>query len=315
MWNDHLFDRPNVADRHVRDSLLDFIDKFAAEVRQKTLHKNFVLHVCNLHDFGLLSAPEVSEVVERMQNAVAADLGGDEATAASIDLQRTETNCPEKLPSELVGSSTPLKAVKSPSLPVEHLAEDGEVSWHVRPTGEDLESGIQKTKRPSGASGSSTPVKAGKASWLLEIQEDEEVSLHLHLTDSSINSEPGKLETPAPFGPLGSSTPEKACEAKQLFELQEDEEVSLHLHLTDSSIESELGNLEAPLQLQEDEEVSLHLHLTDSSIDTELDNFPSGLNASEMQEQDDEESFHLHLTDSGEESGQVTLQCCSLRHV
>ena len=185
LWNIHVIDQPVVADRHIKLSLFEFIEKFAAEVRQKVLGRNFILHVCNMHDFGLLSASEAFEVIVRMQKAIVADAGGDESMPHSIDPRSTEAVEPEI--TEI-----------APSIKRKQLPED-EAS-HVT----DHESGLPEAdllsdphravgsgnkKRQLGEEDAATPEKdiddGDKMSEdLAQAEEDEEESLHLHLTDS-----------------------------------------------------------------------------------------------------------------------------------
>jgi hypothetical protein len=46
---------------------MDFVHKFGVEIHRKGLYKNFILHVNNLAEFGLLSAFEVFDIIVRIQ--------------------------------------------------------------------------------------------------------------------------------------------------------------------------------------------------------------------------------------------------------
>ena len=100
LWNDHVVDNPIIADRHVKIILDDFIDRHAAEVNRKNLYKNFVLHVNNLHDFGLLSVLETYDVIVRMQEVI-------EELDDGVETSEADDSEPVMIEPEVKGRSQP----------------------------------------------------------------------------------------------------------------------------------------------------------------------------------------------------------------
>lgn len=63
MWNLHVMKYGYVGDCQIPVALDMFIDCRGRDLLRKNLYRNFILHVCSMFDFGLVS-PEV------MQNAI-----------------------------------------------------------------------------------------------------------------------------------------------------------------------------------------------------------------------------------------------------
>ncbi|KAK8768088.1 hypothetical protein V5799_005131 [Amblyomma americanum] len=67
MWNFHLMKHRIVGNCHVPRACNIFVEEQGQELIQRNLYRNFVLHMCNLFDFGLVSATDVYETVRKLQ--------------------------------------------------------------------------------------------------------------------------------------------------------------------------------------------------------------------------------------------------------
>ena len=56
-----------VGDCQMNLALKMFIEEKGRELLEKNLYRNFVLHVCNLHEFGVLGPGHVFTAITRMQ--------------------------------------------------------------------------------------------------------------------------------------------------------------------------------------------------------------------------------------------------------
>lgn len=67
MWNLHIMKYGFVGDCQVALACNMFVEQKGRELIQRNLYRNFVLHMCNLLDFGLVSASVVYTTVRRLQ--------------------------------------------------------------------------------------------------------------------------------------------------------------------------------------------------------------------------------------------------------
>lgn len=67
MWNQFVRNRNSFGMDDMRAVCDLFIDSHAREIIQKHLYRNFLLHLCSLHDFGLLKQRDVLHLVENLQ--------------------------------------------------------------------------------------------------------------------------------------------------------------------------------------------------------------------------------------------------------
>lgn len=79
-WND--FDYERFVDSYVGDCQIPlactmFLQAMGPELLKKNLYRNFVLHMSNLFDFGLVSPVTVYTTIQRLQELV--EEGGDES--------------------------------------------------------------------------------------------------------------------------------------------------------------------------------------------------------------------------------------------
>lgn len=67
MWNQFVRNVTSFGTGHMRAICDSFINSHAREIIQKKLYRNFLLHLCSLHDFGLLKQEDVFHLVEHLQ--------------------------------------------------------------------------------------------------------------------------------------------------------------------------------------------------------------------------------------------------------
>lgn len=112
LWNGHLHKYPCYGDDMMIPILEMFIDSYGPQIHRRSLYKNFILHLSNFHDFGILSSSMVLKMTTRLQTII----------KDMIDNPKPAT--PEKLPIEnpyYVPKPIPM----SESLHL-HLSEDDE---------------------------------------------------------------------------------------------------------------------------------------------------------------------------------------------
>jgi polycomb protein SUZ12 len=65
LWNEFVTQRPGIPLVHkcVYDAAKDFTGEYAAEISAMKLRRNYVLHLTNLHNFGLLSPEQLRDVI------------------------------------------------------------------------------------------------------------------------------------------------------------------------------------------------------------------------------------------------------------
>lgn len=71
MWNQFLVKSKNqiiFGIEHMRAICEKFIELYAEEMQQKCLYRNFLLHLCSLHDYNLLKKREFFSLVESLQS-------------------------------------------------------------------------------------------------------------------------------------------------------------------------------------------------------------------------------------------------------
>lgn len=67
MWNLHIMKYVFVGDCQIPIACDMFIDKRGRELLEKKLYRNFLLHMCSMCDFGLLSPEDFYTVMQRFQ--------------------------------------------------------------------------------------------------------------------------------------------------------------------------------------------------------------------------------------------------------
>lgn len=67
MWNLHVMKQGYVGDCQIPLACQMFVENKGKELLMKNLYRNFVLHVCSLLDFGLISPVVVYQVIQKLQ--------------------------------------------------------------------------------------------------------------------------------------------------------------------------------------------------------------------------------------------------------
>lgn len=70
MWNLHVMKHGFVGDCQLPLACTMFLEMRGQELLRKNLYRNFVLHMCNLFDFGLISAVTVYTTIQRLQELI-----------------------------------------------------------------------------------------------------------------------------------------------------------------------------------------------------------------------------------------------------
>lgn len=67
LWNYHLMKSNIVGDKHIPLACEIFIEKYGQDLWNQKLYRNFLLHLCNLFDAGLLTRKNVQNLTIKMQ--------------------------------------------------------------------------------------------------------------------------------------------------------------------------------------------------------------------------------------------------------
>lgn len=67
MWNLHIMRNGYVGDIQIPLACAMFLDMKGKELLQKNLYKNFVLHLCNFFDYGLISPETLHKTIQKLQ--------------------------------------------------------------------------------------------------------------------------------------------------------------------------------------------------------------------------------------------------------
>lgn len=67
MWNLHIMRNGYVGDIQISLACEMFLDSRGKELLQKNLYKNFVLHMCNFYDYGLISPETLYKMIQKLQ--------------------------------------------------------------------------------------------------------------------------------------------------------------------------------------------------------------------------------------------------------
>ena len=70
MWNLHVMKYGYVGDCQIPLACQMFVEQWGKEIIMKHLYRNFVLHLCNLFDFGLISPVVLYQVVQKLQGMI-----------------------------------------------------------------------------------------------------------------------------------------------------------------------------------------------------------------------------------------------------
>lgn len=88
MWNLHVMKYNYVGDCQIPLACQMFLQMRGKELLEKNLYRNFVLHMCSLHDFGLLSPIALYQTVQMLNQMLADNAEAKEKMRESLRRQR-----------------------------------------------------------------------------------------------------------------------------------------------------------------------------------------------------------------------------------
>lgn len=76
MWNLHIMRNGYVGDIQIPLACEMFLDLHGKELLQKNLYRNFVLHLCNFFDYGLISPETLYKIIQKLQSTLSESTDG-----------------------------------------------------------------------------------------------------------------------------------------------------------------------------------------------------------------------------------------------
>lgn len=92
MWNLHVMKYNYVGDCQIPLACQMFLQMKGKELLEKNLYRNFILHMCSLHDFGLLSPVALYQTVQMLNQMLADSAEAKEKMRESLKAQREHWN-------------------------------------------------------------------------------------------------------------------------------------------------------------------------------------------------------------------------------
>ncbi|XP_050351532.1 polycomb protein suz12-B [Nymphalis io] len=92
MWNLHVMKYNYVGDCQIPLACQMFLQMKGKELLEKNLYRNFILHMCSLHDFGLLSPVALYQTVQMLNQMLADNAEAKEKMRESLKAQREHWN-------------------------------------------------------------------------------------------------------------------------------------------------------------------------------------------------------------------------------
>lgn len=92
MWNLHVMKYNYVGDCQIPLACQMFLQMKGKELLEKNLYRNFILHMCSLHDFGLLSPVALYQTVQLLNQMLADNAEAKEKMRESLKAQREHWN-------------------------------------------------------------------------------------------------------------------------------------------------------------------------------------------------------------------------------
>lgn len=83
MWNLHVMHNNFLADKQIPAACFSFVEVYGAEIIEKNLYRNFLLHMCNLVDHGLITNDIFYKLVQKIQHMFTST--GGEVTSRAHD--------------------------------------------------------------------------------------------------------------------------------------------------------------------------------------------------------------------------------------
>ncbi|XP_038223589.1 polycomb protein suz12-B [Zerene cesonia] len=92
MWNLHVMKYNYVGDCQIPLACQMFLQMKGKELLEKNLYRNFILHMCSLHDFGLISSVALYQTVQMLNQMLADNAEAKEKMRESLKAQREHWN-------------------------------------------------------------------------------------------------------------------------------------------------------------------------------------------------------------------------------
>ncbi|XP_039755360.1 polycomb protein suz12-B isoform X1 [Pararge aegeria] len=110
MWNLHVMKYNYVGDCQIPLACQMFLQMKGKELLEKNLYRNFTLHMCSLHDFGLLSPVALYQTVQMLNQMLADSADAKEKMRDSLKAQREHWNSVGKYQQPVVIEPKPIAA-------------------------------------------------------------------------------------------------------------------------------------------------------------------------------------------------------------
>ncbi|CAG9793984.1 unnamed protein product [Diatraea saccharalis] len=108
MWNLHVMKYNYVGDCQIPLACQMFLQMKGKELLEKNLYRNFVLHMCSLHDFGLLSPVALYQTIQMLNQMLADNAEAKEKMRESLKSQREHWHAVGKFHQPVVIDQKPL---------------------------------------------------------------------------------------------------------------------------------------------------------------------------------------------------------------
>ncbi|OWR55530.1 polycomb protein suz12-B [Danaus plexippus] len=110
MWNLHVMKYNYVGDCQIPLACQMFLQMKGKELLEKNLYRNFILHMCSLHDFGLLSPVALYQTVQMLNQMLADSADAKEKMRESLRAQRDHWNAVGKFQQPVIIEQKPNNA-------------------------------------------------------------------------------------------------------------------------------------------------------------------------------------------------------------
>ncbi|XP_063363645.1 polycomb protein suz12-B [Cydia amplana] len=107
MWNLHVMKYNYVGDCQIPLACQMFLQMKGKQLLEKNLYRNFILHMCSLHDFGLLSPVALYQTVQALNQMLADNAEAKEKMRESLKAQRDHWNAVGKYQQPVVIEQKP----------------------------------------------------------------------------------------------------------------------------------------------------------------------------------------------------------------
>ncbi|CAH2090954.1 unnamed protein product [Euphydryas editha] len=112
MWNLHVMKYNYVGDCQIPLACQMFLQMKGKELLEKNLYRNFILHMCSLHDFGLLSPVSLYQTVQMLNQMLADNAEAKEKMRESLKAQREHWNTVGKYQQPVIIEQKPTTSAK-----------------------------------------------------------------------------------------------------------------------------------------------------------------------------------------------------------